>query len=158
MKLARFDDDRIGVVEGDAIVDVSEAADAKAGAWPPVAMNRLIANFAEYRPKLERALARNAMPLSRVTLRTPIPWPNKIVAYPLNYHEHGVEMGASYRANNQGFFLKPPSALSGPQDPIVLPINAGRRIDHECELAVIIGKQGRDIPRGGAIMLSVIPA
>jgi 2-keto-4-pentenoate hydratase/2-oxohepta-3-ene-1,7-dioic acid hydratase in catechol pathway len=30
----------------------------------------------------------------------------------------------------------------------VLPVNANRRIDHECELAVIIGKQGRDIPRG----------
>jgi 2-keto-4-pentenoate hydratase/2-oxohepta-3-ene-1,7-dioic acid hydratase in catechol pathway len=56
-------------------------------------------------------------------------------------------MGASIRANSQGFFFKPPSSLSGPADPIVLPINAGRRIDHECELAVIIAKQGRDIPR-----------
>ncbi len=87
------------------------------------------------------------MPLGTVRLLTPVPWPNKVVAYPVNYHEHGVEMGSSYRANNQGFFLKPPSALSGPADPIVLPVNAGRRIDHECELAVIIGKQGRDIPR-----------
>ena len=56
-------------------------------------------------------------------------------------------MGSSYRANNQGFFFKPPSALSGPADPIELPVNAGRRIDHECELAIIIAKQGRDIPR-----------
>jgi 2-keto-4-pentenoate hydratase/2-oxohepta-3-ene-1,7-dioic acid hydratase in catechol pathway len=80
-------------------------------------------------------------------LLTPVPWPNKIVAYPVNYHEHGVEMGSSYRANNQGFFLKPPSALSGPADAIVLPVNSGRRIDHECELAIVIGKQGRDIRR-----------
>src|SRR3954467_8708226 len=103
MKLARFEGDRIGVVRGGEIVDVTDAADAQPGAWPPVAMNRLIANFAEYRSKLERvsALGRG-LPLSGVTLLTPIPWPNKIIAYPVNYHDHGVEMGSSYRANNQG--------------------------------------------------------
>ena len=90
---------------------------------------------------------RRPEPLSSVRLLTPVPWPNKVVAYPVNYHAHGVEMGSSYRANNQGFFLKPPSSLSGPADPIVLPVNAGRRIDHECELALIVAKEGRDIPR-----------
>jgi 2-keto-4-pentenoate hydratase/2-oxohepta-3-ene-1,7-dioic acid hydratase in catechol pathway len=148
MKLARFDDDRIGVVHGDSIVDVTDIADAKPGEWPPVAMIRLIADFARYRSKLERAgTSGKGVPLASVKLLTPVPWPNKVIAYPVNYHEHGIEMGSSYRANNQGFFFKPPSALSGPADPIVLPVNAGRRIDHECELAVIIAKQGRDIPR-----------
>jgi len=148
MKLARFDNDRIGVVRDGAIVDVTGIVDAQPGAWPPVAMNRLIANFSEYRGKLETAAKTRGMPLNGVKLLTPVPWPNKVIAYPVNYHEHGVEMGASYRANNQGFFLKPPSALSGPADPIVLPVNAGRRIDHECELAIIVAKEGRDIPRG----------
>jgi 2-keto-4-pentenoate hydratase/2-oxohepta-3-ene-1,7-dioic acid hydratase in catechol pathway len=148
MKIARFNDDRIGVLRGDTIVDVTTIADAQAGAWPPVAMNRLIANFAEYRGKLERAAASgNGLPLSGVKLLTPIPWPSKVIAYPVNYHDHGMEMGSSYRANNQGFFFKPPSSLSGPADPIVLPVNAGRRIDHECELAFVIAKEGRDIPR-----------
>ncbi len=147
MKIARFDGGRIGVVNGDKIVDVTDAIGAQPNEWPPVAINRLIADFAEYRPKLNRAMSGSGVPLSSVKLLTPVPWPNKIVAYPVNYHEHGVEMGSSYRANNQGFFLKPPSALSGPSDPIVLPVNSGRRIDHECELAIIIGKQGRDILR-----------
>ena len=148
MKIARFNDDRIGVIRDDVIVDVTEAAEAQPGAWPPVAMNRLIANFAEYRPKLERAAASGkGQPLSGVKLLTPIPWPNKVIAYPVNYHDHGLEMGSSYRANNQGFFFKPPSSLSGPADPIVLPVNSGRRIDHECELAFVIAKEGRDIPR-----------
>lgn len=147
MKVARFDADRIGVVQGNQIIDVTEAVDARPGEWPPVAMNRLIAEFAQYRPKLDRATSPRAMPLPSVRLLTPVPWPNKIVAYPVNYHEHGLEMGSSYRANNQGFFLKPPSALSGPADAIVLPMNSGRRIDHECELAIIIAKQGRDIRR-----------
>jgi 2-keto-4-pentenoate hydratase/2-oxohepta-3-ene-1,7-dioic acid hydratase in catechol pathway len=147
MKIARFDDGRIGLVQGEFIVDVTEASGALSGEWPPVAMNRLIAEFPEYRRKLEHDTGGRTLPLSAVRLLTPVPWPNKIIAYPVNYHEHGVEMGSSYRANNQGFFLKPPSALSGPADPIVLPVNAGRRIDHECELAVVIGKRGRDIPR-----------
>lgn len=147
MKIARFDGGRIGVVNGDKIFDVTEEIGAQPNEWPPVAINRLIADFAEYRPKLTRAVSGSGAPLASVRLLTPVPWPNKIVAYPVNYHEHGVEMGSSYRANNQGFFLKPPSALSGPSDPIVLPVNSGRRIDHECELALIIGKQGRDIVR-----------
>ena len=147
MKIARFNDNRIGVVRGETIVDVTDIIDPNPSAWPPVAMNRLIAEFGEYRGKLERAAAGMGMALNGVRLLTPIPWPSKIIAYPVNYHAHGIEMGSSYRANNQGFFLKPPSALSGPADPIVLPVNAGRRIDHECELAIIIAKRGRDVPR-----------
>jgi len=146
MKLARFDDDRIGIVRGDTILDVTAIAGAVQGEWPPVAMCRLIANFARLKEKLETAKGPEK-PLASVRLLTPVPWPNKVVAYPVNYHEHGVEMGSSTRANTQGFFLKPPSSLSGPSDAIVLPVNAGRRIDHECELAVIIGKEGRDIAR-----------
>jgi len=147
MKLARFDDDRIGIVRDDLIVDVTATVGATPGSWPPVAMNRLIANFVEFRGLLERAACAPGKKLGDVRLLTPIPWPNKVIAYPVNYHEHGLEMGSSYRANNQGFFLKPPSALSGPADPIVLPVNANRRIDHECELAVIVAREGRDIRR-----------
>jgi 2-keto-4-pentenoate hydratase/2-oxohepta-3-ene-1,7-dioic acid hydratase in catechol pathway len=134
-------------VRGDLIVDVTEAAGAAPGEWPPVAMNRLIANFAELRRKVEGAARGPGKPLTDVRLLTPVPWPSKIVAYPVNYHDHGAEMHVGYRASNQGFFLKPPSSISGPSDAIVLPVNAGRRIDHECELAIIIAKQGRDIPR-----------
>jgi 2-keto-4-pentenoate hydratase/2-oxohepta-3-ene-1,7-dioic acid hydratase in catechol pathway len=148
MKLARFDDDRIGVVRGDSVVDVTDIAEVRSGEWPPVGMLRLIANFARHRDALERAAASGeGVALTNVRLLTPVPWPNKVIAYPVNYHEHGIEMGSSYRANNQGFFFKPPSALSGPAEPIQLPVNAGRRIDHECELAVVIGREGRDIAR-----------
>src|SRR6478672_2216283 len=99
MKIARFNGDRIGVVQGQSIADVTEIVDSQPGAWPPVAMNRLIANFAGYRAALEGAGTSKSVALSSVTLLTPVPWPNKIIAYPVNYHEHGVEMGAAYRAN-----------------------------------------------------------
>ena len=147
MRLASFNDNRIGLVVGDIIIDVSDLVEANDSTWPPVAMTRLIADFDRYRNALEGAFSRPGQPVSAVTLRTPVPWPSKIIAYPANYHAHAEEMGRDYRANTQGFFLKPPSSLSGPADAIVLPMSAGRRIDHECELGIVIGKGGRDIHR-----------
>ena len=147
MKIARFNDAKIGLVVQDRIIDVSDLVDNDPGAWPPVAMNRLIADFPKFRKALEGASARASIPLSEVKLLTPVPASSKIIAYPINYHEHGIEMGREGRANNMGFFLKPPSSLCGASEPIVLPAIEGRRIDHECELAIIIGKRGRDIPR-----------
>lgn len=150
MKLARFDGGRIGVVRGESIVDVTGVLGAARDEWPPVGMNRLIANFAQLREKLERA-AGQSVPLAAVKLQTPVPWPNKIMAFPVNYQAHGAEMGSAYRANTQGFFLKPPSALIGPSEPIVLPPVADRGVQHECELAIVIGKEGGNIAREDAL-------
>ncbi|WP_353952552.1 fumarylacetoacetate hydrolase family protein [Knoellia sp. S7-12] len=148
MRIARFDDDRIGVVIDDNIVDVTHAVDEDAQAWPPVTMNRVIRDFDAVRPLLERAASEGARrPLAEVTLLTPVPWPNKVIAYPVNYHDHGREMQAGYRADVQGFFLKPPSSLSGAGEPVMLPVVPGREVHHESELAIIIGAGGRDIPR-----------
>ena len=73
MKIARFDDDRIGVVRDDAIFDVTALVGATPGEWPPVAMCRVIADFATHRAKLETA-AGPAKPLASVRLLTPVPW------------------------------------------------------------------------------------
>ena len=147
MKLARFNDGKIGIVQGERIIDVSDLVDNDVHAWPPVAMNRLIADFCKFRSALEEATHRAGIPLEDAKLLTPIPAASKVIAYPINYHDHGIEMGRDTRANNLGFFLKPPSSLCGASESIVLPAIEGRRIDHECELAIIIGKRGRDIAR-----------
>ena len=148
MKIARFDEGRIGLVEGDVIIDVTEAAGIDPTSWPPVGPLRLIADFASLRPAIMAAAASGARkPLSQVKLLTPVPWPNKVVAYPVNYHAHGHEMQANYRATQQGFFLKPPSSLSGAGEPVILPEVPGREVHHECELAIIIGKQARNVKR-----------
>ena len=55
MKLARFDDNRIGIVKDDQIFDVTDIVDGRPSEWPPVGMLRLIASFADYRPRLEAA-------------------------------------------------------------------------------------------------------
>lgn len=155
MKIASFDGGRIGVVVGDEIVDVTTLGGAAPGSWPPVGMLRLIADFARLKPELQHAIATAPRRrLDSVRLETPIAWPNKIVAFPANYHEHIEEMGpaliSKFRASGQGFFLKANSSLSGPSDPIVLPNVPGREIHHECELAIIIGKGGRDIAASAA--------
>jgi len=81
---------------GETIVDVTDIVDPSPGAWPPVAMNRLIAEFTQNsRQARARPPREKEWPLSSVKLLTPVPWPNKIIAYPVNYHSHGIEMGSS---------------------------------------------------------------
>ncbi len=148
MKLARFNEGRVGVVVGNQIADVTEFLGVDPTEFPPVAMVRVIAEFDRHAARLEEA-AKSApkFDLDAVKLLTPVPWPNKVVAYPVNYHDHGREMQADYRATHQGFFLKPNSSLSGAGEPVVLPDLPGREVHHECELAIVIGKGGRNITR-----------
>ncbi len=146
MKIARFKDGRIGVVDGDTITDISEIAGLNVGSWPPVASVQLIDEFDRLRPVIESKIADLPKePLSQAKLATPVPWPNKVIAYPVNYHDHGKEMQAGYRAVNQGFFLKPNSSLCGPHDEVILPHVPGREVHHECELGIVIGKRARAI-------------
>lgn len=149
MKIARFNEGRIGIAVDDAhLVDITELIGEDAAAWPPVGTVRLIARFDALRPVIEAALpALPRIPLAGVRLLTPVPWPNKVIAYPVNYHDHGREMQAGYRADVQGFFLKPNSSLSGASEPVVLPNLPTREVHHEAELGIVIGQGGRDIPR-----------
>jgi 2-keto-4-pentenoate hydratase/2-oxohepta-3-ene-1,7-dioic acid hydratase in catechol pathway len=153
MKLARFNGGRVGLVEGAEVVDITQREGIDPAAWPPVSMVQVIARHARAPEKLAAKLA--GLPrlrLADVRLECPIDWPNKVIAYPANYHAHideqkhtKIGMISNFAANGQGFFLKSNSSLSGPADAIVLPPIKGREIHHECELAIVIGKGGRDI-------------
>jgi len=156
MKLASFDQGRIGVVEGDRIVDVTDVALEQPQTWPPVGMVQLIAQWPLRRAAIEAAARERAsLQLSDMRLEAPVQWPNKVIAFPANYHAHIDEMKhgtnggvvSKFQASGQGFFLKANSSLSGPADPIVLPPLEGREIHHECELGIIVGKRGRAISR-----------
>jgi 2-keto-4-pentenoate hydratase/2-oxohepta-3-ene-1,7-dioic acid hydratase in catechol pathway len=106
-----------------------------------------IAAFDELRPGIERDLGLSVgQPLSSVVLETPIPWPHKVLALPNNYRAHTKEMGNnSLDAGAAGFFMKSSGSLSGPSEPIVIPDKPGRDFHHECELAVIVGRTGRNV-------------
>jgi 2-keto-4-pentenoate hydratase/2-oxohepta-3-ene-1,7-dioic acid hydratase in catechol pathway len=147
MKLFRFDGGRIGLQTADGSFDISDALGIDLGMWPPVQMVQLIADFGRRTEGITRHPKARSIDLASVRLDVPIEWPNKLLAYPVNYVKHGEEMKSSNRADLNGFFLKANSSLSGPNDAIVLPDLPDREIHHECELGIVIGRGGKDIPR-----------
>ncbi len=84
----------------------------------------------------------DSIPLSDVHL-LPLVTPSKVICVGLNYRAHAEELGFPI-PKHPLFFLKPPSALIGHGQPIVLPHNVGR-VDTEAELALIVGQHCRHI-------------
>ena len=74
--------------------------------------------------------------------------PSKIVCVGLNYKDHAGEVGKALPPEPL-LFLKPPSAVIGPGDPIRLPPGAGR-IEHEAELGLVIGKRAHRVKAANA--------
>ncbi len=160
MKLCRFDDDRLGLVEGDEVCDVTAALDALPPLrWPLPPGDPLIAHFAGLRPVIE-AIAPRAprRPLAGVKLKSPVANPNKLIGAPINYNDHidesrkdqGIAHGREIKSiGDWGLFLKANSALVGPSEGVALRFT-DRRNDHEAELAVIIGKSGSHIAKRDA--------
>jgi 2-keto-4-pentenoate hydratase/2-oxohepta-3-ene-1,7-dioic acid hydratase in catechol pathway len=87
--------------------------------------------------------------LPDVRLLPPI-LPSKIVAVGKNYAEHVKEMGGDAAPETPIIFLKPSTSVCGPGDPIRLPAEAGR-VEHEAELAVVVGRPLRRISREQAL-------
>ncbi|HSO21166.1 MAG TPA: fumarylacetoacetate hydrolase family protein, partial [Desulfosarcina sp.] len=84
-----------------------------------------------------------------VRLGPPVERPSKLICLGKNYLEHARE-GNFDAPEKPLLFAKAPSALTGPHDPIVLPRSCGQ-VDWEVELAVVIGREGRDIAADDAI-------
>ena len=80
-------------------------------------------------------------PLESVRLLPPCV-PTKVVCLGRNYAQHAKELG-NVVPERPMFFLKPPSAVIGPEDEIVLPKSP--RVDYEAELAVVIGRRARAV-------------
>ena len=157
MKLAVFDDYRIGVVEGARLYDVTGAIPDALQDLPAQRMNWLISHWESTKESLQ-SLQRGAAPmeLDRVTLLAPNPAPLHVFAAPANYRKHVGELGArsvskGRTAREQGFFLKAPGSLVGPGGVIGLPKGSSRRFDHESELAVIVGRRAWHVPRSEAM-------
>lgn len=165
MKLCRYDDDRLGVVRGELVHDVTEAQTEIRNA-APYAMkgDAVIAALPQWRERLERLADRApGKPIASVNLLAPVARPTKLSCAPTNYQAHIAEMAAasaqpgsqivrSYSSKilEAGMFLKANSALVGPSEgiPIRFP---DRRNDHEVELVMVIGKTGSDIPQSRAL-------
>ncbi len=156
MRLCRFNDNRLGLVEGNEVKDVSEALRVlPAARWPLPQGDLLIANLDKVVAEV-RKLAPGAkrVPLNSVKLKSPVANPSKIIGAPVNYRAHqaesikdkGISFGQDVKAiDYYGLFLKASSGLVGASDGVAARF-PDRRNDHEVELAVIIGKKGDRIP------------
>src|ERR1051325_4301672 len=159
MKLCRYDNDRLGVVIGDQVHDVTQAQTEIRNSTPYTAkVDPVVAALPQWRGKLE-TMAKSApsKPVSQVKLLSPVAKPPKILAAPTNYAKHIEEMQKfrdtvpglarfSPDIEKAGLFLKANTSLVGPSEGIPMRF-PDRRNDHEAELVLIIGKQGSDIPK-----------
>ncbi len=149
MKLATFFDGtsaRLGLVEADEIVDI-----ASAGAGLPASVHEVLSAGEAGLQAVGRA-ARTArrIPLSQVKLGPPIAAPRKFLGLALSFRSHIEEMRAKgIVADRQMWFNKQVSCINGPYDDIHLP-RVSSQLDYEGELAFVIGRSARHVPRGQA--------
>jgi 2-keto-4-pentenoate hydratase/2-oxohepta-3-ene-1,7-dioic acid hydratase in catechol pathway len=155
VKICRFDDDRIGVVEGDRVIDVTLALAlvlvGGVAPWPLV-----IATLAGWRAETFADCPSRV--LADVTLRAPAYGVGKIIAAPVNYAAHVREMEAagllaaqdSPQILEAGLFLKANSSLAGPADGIALRF-PDRRTDFEVELVALIGRTASEVSAAAAL-------
>ncbi|NVI90501.1 fumarylacetoacetate hydrolase family protein [Actinomadura sp. BRA 177] len=89
------------------------------------------------------------LPLADVRLLAPI-LPSKIIAIGKNYADHVREMGGDEPPAEPVIFAKPSTAVIGPGEAIAYPRKLSERVDHEGELAVVIGRMCREVPASRA--------
>jgi 2-keto-4-pentenoate hydratase/2-oxohepta-3-ene-1,7-dioic acid hydratase in catechol pathway len=148
MKLAFFDSHRLGVITGDAVVDVSGVVESIPHTVPHELMRGLIERFDSYRSVLEEA-ARSGrrLPLVAVRLQAPLPAPSNVVCMAVNYLEDGTRKEpAPINA-----FLKSPSSIIGPRQEIVLPDVPAAVFEGEAEMAVVIGRRAKCVNAASAM-------
>jgi 2-keto-4-pentenoate hydratase/2-oxohepta-3-ene-1,7-dioic acid hydratase in catechol pathway len=142
VKLLFFDDFRLGVLAGDAVVDVSPVVRDIPHTGPHNLVSGLIERFADYRERLEDALRRGqGVPVGRVRIRPPLPKPYNIVAMAVNYMEDGTR--AEPAPINA--FLKSPNAVIGDGDTMVLPDVPATIFEGEAEVALVIGRRASHV-------------
>jgi 2-keto-4-pentenoate hydratase/2-oxohepta-3-ene-1,7-dioic acid hydratase in catechol pathway len=125
---------------------------------------RLIRELASGAPPPEPAGPR--LPVQAITLTAPLPRPRRnLLCAGRNYRDHAAELagtvfreavadkpGSDERTRWPIIFTKLPETVIGPYDDVHMPRpEVSEQIDYESELAVIIGRRGRDIPRGRAL-------
>jgi 2-keto-4-pentenoate hydratase/2-oxohepta-3-ene-1,7-dioic acid hydratase in catechol pathway len=138
MKLLFFDDFRLGVLQDDRVIDVSDVVKDIPHDTPQQLIQGLIERFDDYHRDLQQAASRaTGRPLNQVRLRPPLPHPANVICMAVNYMEDGTRSEpAPINA-----FMKSPSAIIGPGDTMVLPDVAATIFEGEAEVAVVIGKR-----------------
>jgi 2-keto-4-pentenoate hydratase/2-oxohepta-3-ene-1,7-dioic acid hydratase in catechol pathway len=163
MRLCRFDDNRLGIVEGQNVRDVTAALDVLPAQGYPYPAHDLLIEHLDRVVSRARTLLPNAQTIAidAIKLLSPVANPGKIVAAPVNYEKHRIEAstdpglhgnnpGSAFNIHSAGLFLKATSSLVGPGEGVVIG-RPDRRTDHEVELVIVIGKRAARVTREEAM-------
>ncbi|HWP27985.1 MAG TPA: fumarylacetoacetate hydrolase family protein [Chloroflexota bacterium] len=167
MRLVTFRRDgeaRLGAVVDDRVVDLAALAQASGESLPsdmlafidagPSALEQARALLARHADRWPNG---TAFPLREVKLLAPIPRPRKnIICLGLNYAEHVAEGNRAMNIQRDlpkepVYFTKPPTTVVGPDEPIIYDERVSTKMDWEAELAVVIGRRGKAIPKERAL-------
>jgi 2-keto-4-pentenoate hydratase/2-oxohepta-3-ene-1,7-dioic acid hydratase in catechol pathway len=141
---------RLGLVQGQQVVDLTEAMPAK-----PRDLVLLLGNgnrptkLKEAEALAAQAPASAMLALGELQLLPPVLRPGKIVCMGLNYADHAAE-GGHARPEYPSFFLRGATSIIGHNAPIIRP-KASTRLDYEAELAIIIGQRARHLTKANAL-------
>ncbi|WP_372983749.1 fumarylacetoacetate hydrolase family protein [Microbacterium sp.] len=140
---------RLGVVEGDEIVDVTRHVTAD-GAHSGLSPMRMLLALPGSPADNVGSLDGERLPLGSVRLAPVVPDPPKIIAAPVNYRDHQAEMMEDYHIDALGIFLKATSSVLASGGTVRLPYS-DRRFDQEGELALVIGREASHVPVDDAL-------
>jgi 2-keto-4-pentenoate hydratase/2-oxohepta-3-ene-1,7-dioic acid hydratase in catechol pathway len=142
MRIVVFDDQRIGIVGNDeTVVDITGLLDRYEPLGPEMLLPDLISHYDELKPELEqRAAAGGGTALDAVRLHSPLIRPSKIICLMGNYRE-----GTDRPLQVLDLFFKSPEMISGPGDTVVLPPHQANIFHHEAEIAVVIGREAKNL-------------
>ena len=147
MKFVRYDDDKLGLLtDDDGVIDLTD----RLGLSTDDPLKEYLRG--DFEDASEYADADADHDLADVELTSPVRRPGKVIAAPLNYENHveeavsdeDIDLDEWFSIEKFGYFLKAPSSVIGPDEPIVLPFS-DRRCDHEVELAFILEDDVKDV-------------
>jgi 2-keto-4-pentenoate hydratase/2-oxohepta-3-ene-1,7-dioic acid hydratase in catechol pathway len=160
-----FESPRLGILINGYVVDVAKSFIALYDASPPswftdlkllieggeIALNllkRVAGDFERDLKSSNPSISRYVYKPDEIDYYPPITSPEKILCLALNYMSHAREIGGK-PPSEPYVFQKPLSSLTGHERPVLIP-RSSEKVDHEVELAVIIGRRGKYIERSRA--------
>jgi 2-keto-4-pentenoate hydratase/2-oxohepta-3-ene-1,7-dioic acid hydratase in catechol pathway len=169
MRLARYGENRLGLVDGYVLRDITQVTERLPQyRWPLPVGDQFIAHLDRmWRTIKNAADAAARIPVTELKLLSPVANPPRIIAAPINYRGHAAEarnpeLNRGADVGSEGFptpidkfglFLKSSTSVVGPGEGIELGF-PGRRTDFEIELAVVIGEKAKNV--SGAAAMSCI--
>jgi 2-keto-4-pentenoate hydratase/2-oxohepta-3-ene-1,7-dioic acid hydratase in catechol pathway len=144
MKLASFEMNgvaHVGIIDGDDVLVITDAA------WAGGKTLRVMIEGGQL--DVAKAHGSQRIPLTSVNLLPPVFDPPRIWCVGVNYHEHRIETGRD-PTEQPTIFTRTPQSQVGQGVPMAVPL-VSDRMDYEAEIAIVIGKAGRNISEADAL-------